>query len=48
MFQEDGKAITVEEYKKQRSNLRSILIIAHFGSWNEAIRKAGIKRKRVI
>ncbi|MCF2132046.1 hypothetical protein L1I79_37355 [Strepomyces sp. STD 3.1] len=37
------KAITVEEYKKQKIQPDYDTIVALFGSWNEAIKKAGLK-----
>ncbi|KMY51054.1 homing endonuclease associated repeat-containing protein [Peribacillus loiseleuriae] len=39
----NGQALTVEEYKKQGKQPALETFVACFGSWNEAIRKAGLR-----
>jgi DNA-binding protein H-NS len=45
---ENGKAITIDEYKKQKIQPNFDTIVALFGSWNEAIKKAGLKENSVV
>lgn len=45
---ENDKAITVEEYKKQRIQPHYDTIVSLFGSWNEAIKKAGLKENSMV
>ncbi len=45
---EDGNSITVEEYKKQRQQPSIETIVSLFGSWNDAIKKVGLRENRVL
>lgn len=45
---QNGKAITIEEYQKKRKQPSYDTIVALFGSWNQALKKAGLKENSVI
>jgi len=45
---EDGKAPTVDEYKKMNLSPNFDTVISRFGTWNEAIKQAGLEENRVL